>query len=67
MHNSPGMGGIEGIGDFDAEVEKPLQFQGAAEGEFAERLAFQVLHHDEWTSLAFSNLVNGADVGVIER
>ena len=60
--------GVERIGDFDAERQHRVQRQAAALGDsLLQRDAFQVLHDDEGAAVLLADVVNRADVGVVQR
>ncbi len=67
VDDSFGVSGIEAVGDLNAEIQK------FADGElfFADAslqgLAFEQFHGDERAALEFADIVDGADVGMIER
>ena len=69
---------VQGIRDLDGQVQQVLELKSRLPGaisarsrrptqSFLERLAFQELHRDERLPIGFVNLVNRADVRVIER
>ena len=60
------VGGIEGVGDFDGEVEEAIEFHGTASDEVLEGLPFETFHGDEGPSVFFADVVDGADVGMVE-
>ena len=60
------VGGIEGVGNFDAEIEQAFEFEAGSEDGFPKSFAFEVLHRNEGTALMFADFVNGADVGMIQ-
>ena len=57
---------IECIGDLDTEREHHLQLRCARDDKILERGAFQEFHGDEAASLVLANLVDGADVGMVQ-
>ncbi len=61
------MGSVERIGDFDAERDKHFKGDRAMRDQLFERGALQELHRDEGLAVFFADVVDGADVGVIER
>ena len=58
---------VEGIGDFDPDGEELIQFHRTAVDQVLERLAAEAFHHDEGMAFMLADLVNGADVGMIQR
>ena len=61
-----GVGGVEGIGNVDGDFEKRIEFEGAAGDGVLEGFAFEAFHGDEGAAVFFADVVDGADVGVIE-
>ena len=59
--------GLERVGELDGEVERIVQGKGALPNPRLEGLALDVLHGDERLAVALADLVDLADVGVIER
>ena len=62
-----GVGRVEPVDDLDGQVQQPLHPHRAALDEVLERLALEQLHDDERLALVLPDLVNRADVGVVER
>ena len=60
------MGGVERVGDFDGGVQHLLQPHRLALDAVLERLAVEVLHHDEMLAVEFANIVDGANVRVVQ-
>ena len=60
------VGSVQSIGDLDAQIEHRLDFQRLATDPVPERLALQKFHGDEGSPLGLVNLVNGADVRMIQ-
>ena len=56
----------QGIGDLRRDGERLFQHQRFALDSRVERLTLDVLHGDEATSVFFADLVNGADVRMIQ-
>jgi hypothetical protein len=56
----------QGVGDLHRNVEGFVEFQWLAAHPLRQRFPFDVLHDDEAQALVFSDLVDGADVGVIQ-
>jgi len=51
----------------DGGVQKKIQLERAAGDAFAKRLTFEELHGDESAAFVFTDVVDGADVGMVER
>src|SRR6202035_5239561 len=60
------VGGIECVRNFDGEVEQAIEFHGTASDEVLQSLAFETFHGDEGPSVFFADVVDGADVGMVE-
>ena len=59
--------GVERVGDFDGQAEQHIHFQRPAGDAVLQGQAVQILHGDEGLAILFANVVNGADVGMVER
>ena len=62
-----GVSGVESVGNFDGKCKERVEFHGAAGDAMLERGALQKFHSDEGLAVLFADIVDGADVGVIER
>src|SRR6266849_100491 len=60
------MSGVERIGDLDAQIKRGLDLQRLASDPVPERLPFQHFHGDEGLPISFVNLVDRANVRVIQ-
>ena len=58
--------GVESVGDFDGEAEQDVHFEGTSGDAVLEGQAVEVLHGDEGLSVFFADVVDGADVGMIQ-
>src|SRR5947208_6079053 len=67
MNNSLRVRGVQCVGNFDGKINEALGFEWPCEDQLAQILARQVLHDNERAALKFTDLVDRADVGVIER
>ncbi len=67
VNDSLGVRGVEAVRDFDAGVEEFGDFDGPAVDAVLERLAFEKFHGDERAALEIADVVDGADVWMIER
>ncbi len=61
-----GMGGIEGIRNFDGERENQVRFQRTIADAMLQRHAVQKLHNNERLTFVLGNLVYHADIGMAE-
>ena len=66
VHDFFGVRGIERIGDFDGQREQGLGVHGLARDAMLQRHAVQKLHGDEGLAVLLADVVNGADVGMIQ-
>ena len=59
--------GIQRIGDLDAERQHRVHLQPAMPGDcLLQRGALQILHGDEGAAVLLADVMNGADVGMIQ-
>ena len=66
MHDAFRVRGIERIGYFDRQLQQPLILQRAAGNHMLQRDPIQVLHGDEPEAVVVRDLVDGADVGMVQ-
>jgi hypothetical protein len=62
-----GMSGIESVGDLDRVSEELIELDRAADDDVLEGGAIEKLHGDESFAGVFADVVNGADIRVVER
>ena len=67
MNDALGVGGVERVGNFDAEIEEKLQIHGAAADGMLQSFAVETFHGQVGLAVGFADVVNGADVGMIQR
>src|SRR5262249_9408318 len=67
MDDALGMRGVEGVGNLKRKREQSFVIEPGAATDIFERRALQKLHGDESLPLLFADVVDGADVGVIQR
>ncbi len=67
MHDSLRVSGIERISNLHTPVKDLFHIQRLAANQVLERLSLQQLHGDEVLAIRFVDLVNRADVRVVER
>ena len=60
------VGCIEGIGDLDAERQDRVQLHGVADDQMLKRGAVEELHDEEGASGVLADVVDGADIGMIQ-
>jgi hypothetical protein len=61
------MGGIEGVGNLDGDIQQTLQFHRPAGDCIFESLALKTFHGDEGFTIFFADVMDGADVGMVQR
>ena len=66
MHNALRVSRIERVGELNAKVQDFIHLERLCRNAVLERLAFQQLHHNERLTFMFANVVNRANVRVIE-
>src|SRR5882672_7437266 len=67
MNDALGMSGVERIGNLNANFQDVVQFYGSISDHVLQGCAVEKLHHDEGLAVLLVNLVNGADVGMVQR
>src|SRR4029077_15659402 len=67
MNNAPGMSRIESLGNVDCNLEQLVRGKIFAQNTLPQRRAFQELHHNEVLPVLMADLVDRADVLMIER
>ena len=60
------MCGVERVGDLDAQIEHSFNFQRFARDPVPKRLSLQQFHSDEGAPIGIVNLVDRADVRVVQ-
>src|SRR5262249_54306833 len=66
MNDSLAVCSVERVGDFDRQREKQVQLHRLAVDQVLQRLAREALHHDEEVAIMLADLVDSADIGVIQ-
>src|SRR5579862_2323403 len=67
VHYPPGVCGVQRIYNLGSQLQQLLDTERLAANPVLERKSLQQLHSDEVLAVRFVNLVNRADVRVIER
>jgi hypothetical protein len=67
VNDSLGVRGIERVGNFDREVEDAGGLHGPAPDQGSEVLAFETLHGNEGFAMFLADVINRADIRVIQR
>jgi len=57
---------IEGIGNFERDRNQLIELQRPAGDAVLERNAFEQLHHDKGAAIVLADLVNRANVGMVQ-
>ncbi len=60
------VGGVEGVGNLNSDVEKHIHRERPPGDTILERFAFEQFHHEEEFSFVFFDLVNRANIGMIQ-
>ena len=66
VHDSGGMRGIERIRNFDPQPQNLVDFHRPPANPVFQGHPFEELHRDEGMAILFANVVDRADVGMIE-
>src|ERR1700719_2502156 len=66
MNDAFRVGGIQSIGNLNSEQEDDFRFQRSARDSVLESCSFQKLHGDEGPAGFLANVINGADVRMIQ-
>ena len=66
MDNPFAVRGLKRVGHFNCEREQALLFHGSAFNQVLQCLARKTFHHDEQMSIVLADLVDGANVGMIQ-
>src|SRR5215469_16710077 len=67
VNESLSVRGLQGAGDLNPDVQSVVKAHRAAVDALLEGLAFQILHGDERTAIVFADIVNRADLWMIQR
>ena len=67
MHDALRVRGVQRVGDLDPEIDNLVNLEHAAGQSIVERLAFHPFHDDERLALVFADVVDRADVRVVQR
>ena len=66
MDDALGVSCIESIGNLNPQIEQLIRLHGAALDTVLESLAFQVLHDDEGLALVITDVMDDANVGMVQ-
>ena len=67
MNDAFGVRGVQGVGDFNRQREKDFGIDGLPVDAMLQRHAVQKFHGNERLPVLLTNIVNRADVGMIQR
>jgi hypothetical protein len=67
MKDSVRVRGVESVGDLDCERQQRVHLQRTPPNPMLQGQPFQKLHGDEGFALLAADVVNGANVGVVQR
>jgi len=67
VDDARGMGGIQRVGDLDAQRDDRVRLHGLAGDVVLQRRPFQEFHRNESPALKLANVVESADVGMVQR
>ena len=57
---------VQGIGYFDGDLQDLIEWQRALNQPLRQRLAFQILHDQVMSALLLADVIESADVGVLQ-
>ena len=66
MHNATRMSCVERISDINSRCHEQIEFKRLAADQMLQGFAFEVLHHDEGATVVLTNVVNRANVRMIQ-
>ena len=66
VNNSAGVGGVEGVGDLNPQFEQLLELEWTALDLVLKGCAFQILHGDESFAVLLADVVDGANIGMVQ-
>ena len=66
MHNSAGVGGIECVGNLYTQFEQLRGLERATLDHMLQGRAIQILHGDEGLPTLLADVIDGANIGVVE-
>jgi hypothetical protein len=67
MNDACGMRGVQCVRDLHRHRQQRLHFHRPARDQVLERYTIQKLHHYEWMPFVLGNLVDCADIGMVQR
>src|ERR1700678_1839043 len=67
MNNALRVSGIQGLGDLHSQLQQPVASDRTRFDDMFQSLSIQVLHGDEGSPRLLANIVDGANVAMVER
>jgi hypothetical protein len=67
MHDAFAVRGVERVGNFDAEVEQRFEFERASADRMFQSFSVEAFHGQVGVAGVLADVVNGADVGMVQR
>src|SRR5262245_12797298 len=67
MDDALGVRGVERVRDLDRQGERRVVVQRLTTDACLERFSLEQLHHQVWAALRFAHVIDGANVGVVQR
>ena len=67
VNDALGVRGVERVGNFDAEVEQRFDFERTSADQVLQRFSVEAFHGEIGVAAVFADVVNGTDVGMIQR
>ena len=67
MDDALRVGCIQSVGNLDAEQKQRVQFHRTGADEMFERRAIEVFHHDVGLAILLPDVINRADIGMVQR
>jgi hypothetical protein len=67
MNDGFRMGCLQCVGYLNAQHERLRNIERLAADLIAQRLSVEKLHDQEWMTLRLTHVVNGANIGMVER
>jgi hypothetical protein len=62
-----GVRSLERVGDFDRERQQQIDLERAPGDAMLQRRPVEELHHEECAAVLFADVVDSADVGMVQR
>ena len=66
VNDALGVSGVEGVSNLDGQRQQCVQFQRSDPDQMLQRLPIEILHGNERLAILLANVINSADVGVIQ-